>query len=135
VKKGKEVLLVDDDEGFRFSASTALKAAGYEVTEAANGMEALEKILERKGKGEMFSLLATDIRMPVMSGITLLDRLNRHKIRLPVIAFTGFHDKKLAGEIESRGTAECIEKPFEPNELLERIEEFLDGKTMGEASL
>jgi len=135
VIKGTKLLLVDDDADFRFSASVVLKRAGYEVSEAGNGMEALVKIVDARSRGEMFSLLVTDIRMPVMSGLKLLDELNRLGVRLPAIALTHSNEKDLVLDLAKRGCTELIAKPFEPWELLARLEDFLDGKALEEVPL
>lgn len=130
----KHVLLVDDEPDFRFSATVALKRAGYEVSEARDGLEALSKIVEARDAGNMFAVLLTDIRMPVMSGLALLDELHRLGIKLPVLTITNFSDRDLVGELARKGYTEHIEKPFGPGELVDRIDTFL-GRDTEEASL
>lgn len=117
----KKILLVDDEPDFLFSASVALRKAGYDVMEAGNGREALGRVLEARGASEPFSLIVTDIRMPLMSGLELVDELQRIGISVPVVAITGFGDKSLAADLEARGCVEYLEKPFKPEELVERI--------------
>ncbi len=125
--KRKHVLLVDDEPDFRFSATVALKRAGYEVSEAEDGLEALLKIVEARDTGEMYSMLLTDIRMPVMSGLTLLDALHRLRIRLPVITISNSGDEAMFEELAGKGCTEHMQKPFNPAELVTRIDTFLGG--------
>ena len=123
----KHILLVDDESDFRFSASVALRKAGYDVSEAENGLMALEKIVEAHNEGKAFSLLLTDIRMPMKSGMELLDDLQRDGIELPIIAISNFPEKDLVAELRARGCSEFIEKPFGPQELVERVDTLLGG--------
>lgn len=129
MEKRLHVLLVDDEPDFRFSAAVALKRAGYRVSEAGDGGEALSMILDAEDRGVPFSLLLTDVRMPGISGVDLLDELNRRGIRLPAIAITGFGEPGMYAELAVRGCLDAIEKPFEPRELVDRIEALRIGAT------
>ena len=122
----KRILLVDDEPEFRFSAAIALKQAGYDVVQAGDGRDALGKILEFRDRGEPISLLVTDVRMPVLSGLELVEELRRRGVGIPVVAITGYSDKDVLAELVRRGCAEHIEKPFEPQEMVSRISLFLE---------
>jgi len=124
VKKGKHVLVVVGDSQFRFSAKVALRKVGYEVSEARDGEEALSKTLGARSRGENFSLLLVDVRLPVLSMLGLLDALKRHSIETPVIAITDFSGEEIIEELMKRGCAGHIEKPFEPRELVARIDDL-----------
>lgn len=125
--KRKHILLVDDESEFRFSATVALRRAGYEVSEAEDGLEALAKILESNKAGKMYSLLLTDIRMPAKSGMELLDDIRRNGIEIPVIAISNFTEEGLVEALRARGCNRFIEKPFGPKELVEHVDAFLGG--------
>lgn len=115
------ILLVDDEAAFRFSAVVALRRDGYRVEEAADGKEALRKILAARDAGDPFRLVITDIRMPVMSGIEMIDAMREHGVRTEVFAITGFGDQALIDELAAKGCTETIEKPFPSVELLARL--------------
>ncbi|HSB35851.1 MAG TPA: response regulator [Thermoanaerobaculia bacterium] len=120
------ILLVDDEEGFRFAAGVALRRGGYRLEEAADGKEALAKIVSARRAGDPIDLVVTDIRMPVMSGIELIDAIAADDLRVPVCAITCFGDRTLVAELAGKGCAEYLEKPFEPEELVSWVGEQLE---------
>jgi CheY-like chemotaxis protein len=121
------ILLVDDEEGFRFAAVVALRRGGYRVDEAADGKEALAKIRSAGDAGDPFDLVVTDIRMPVMSGTELIDALRERGDRPGVCAITSFGDGALLAELAGKGCTEYLEKPFAPAELVAWV-----GRQLGE---
>lgn len=122
------ILIVDDEEEFRFGAVVALRRAGYRVAEAGSGGEALEKILSARDAGEPFRLVVTDIRMPVMSGIELIDALREHGVDAALCAITCFGEQALVEELAGIGCTEYLEKPFSPDDLVQRIRSILGGR-------
>jgi CheY-like chemotaxis protein len=120
------ILLVDDEEAFRFSAVVALRRGGYRAEEAADGKEALRKVLAARDAGDPFRLVITDIRMPVMSGIEMIDAMREHGVCTEVFAITGFGDQALIDELAGKGCTETIEKPFPSVELLARLKEIFE---------
>jgi len=119
------ILLVDDEPAFRFAAGVALRRDGYRVEEAADGKEALGKALSARNDGDPFRLVVTDIRMPVMSGIELIEALREHGVGTSLCAITCFGDRALVSELAGKGCADYLEKPFAPEELLKRVGEML----------
>ena len=119
------ILIADDEEGFRVGAAVALRRHGYRVTEAGNGGEALDKILSAREAGDPVRLVVTDIRMPVMSGIDLIDALREHGVDTALCAITCFGDQELVTELAGKGCGDYLEKPFAPDELVNRIREIL----------
>ncbi len=118
---GKHILVAEDEEHVRYSLTVILRKAGYTVTPAGDGQEALKKIVELKALSQMPDLLLTDIKMPGMSGIELMDALEKQGIMLPVFAITGYGDKGTVVELLRRGCCDYIDKPFDPEELLSRL--------------
>jgi len=119
------ILLVDDEQEFRFGAGVVLRRAGYRVEEAADGKEALRKILSARDAGYPFHLVVTDIRMPVMSGIDLIDALRERGVDAALCAITCFGDQALVSELAGKGCPEYLEKPFESKALLRTINYLL----------
>lgn len=83
----------------------------------------------------MFSLLLVDVRLQALTRLEILEALKRHAIEIPVVAITDFNNKAILDDLMRRGCAGYIEKPFEPQELVERVDEFLEGKPTKEAPL
>ncbi|MCK5308285.1 MAG: response regulator, partial [Zetaproteobacteria bacterium] len=70
---GQKVLIVDDADDLRFSIEVILRMNGYETFSARNGKEALDQVVSSQISGERFDLIITDIVMPEMSGIELME--------------------------------------------------------------
>jgi DNA-binding NtrC family response regulator len=82
--KKNTILLVDDDEGVRSLCREELTDQGYQVIEAENGKEGLEKVKEKHP-----DLVILDMVMPEMDGMEALPRILRKKRNIPVILYTG----------------------------------------------
>lgn len=121
----KHILIVDDEKEFLFSAEIALRNAGYRTEAAIDGRRALVKIREAQDRRDPFDLLVLDIRMPGMSGVELIEELNRREIVLPVLVMSAYIEKPLTRELEKKGCLNIIEKPFPPKELVGRIADVL----------
>jgi CheY-like chemotaxis protein len=114
------VLLVEDDEELRLLLGTVLRRDGYEVVEARDGTEALERI----GGGALRShdphtpdVVISDIRMPRESGLELLAGLRRAGCATPVILMTGFGGPSTEAEARRLGAAAVFDKPFDIDDL------------------
>jgi DNA-binding NtrC family response regulator len=117
----KRILLAEDTEQTRITFGAILRKAGYDVVAVADGREALSKILTLEKETNQADLLITDIRMAGLDGLQLADQLDKLRIRIPILAMTGYGDKDLVVELMRRGCLEYIEKPFEAIELLECV--------------
>ena len=122
----KHILMVDDEADFLFSASLALRMAGFRVKVADNGEEALDMILEAHDKKFPFDLLLTDFSMPGMSGVDLIDAVKRYGILTPSFTMTCSSMTDHARGLTGKGCDGSIEKPFQPEELVKRIRGILD---------
>jgi len=120
------ILLVDDEAEFRFAAGVALRKAGFEVTEAGDGSEALSILVNaRFRKADPFSLVLTDIRMPRMSGTELIEGMRGYGIETSVLVLSGFADRPMVEKLRAMGYPDVMEKPFPPEDLVGKIEEIL----------
>jgi two-component system, chemotaxis family, chemotaxis protein CheY len=118
----KKILLVDDSASVRTVAGIALREAGYEVIDAANGKEALSVL-----NAERVHLIISDVNMPVMDGITFLKEVKRHPTCkfTPVIMLTteAGEDKKQEGR--AAGAKAWIVKPFQPRSLVDAVSKLV----------
>jgi two-component system, NtrC family, C4-dicarboxylate transport response regulator DctD len=115
------ILLVDDEEDLRLSTAQALELAGFEVKDFANP----ERVLELAGFG-FGGIVITDIRMPGMDGLTLMNRIHELDRDVPVILVTGHGDVQLAVRAMREGAYDFIEKPFVSSQLAEIATRALD---------
>lgn len=121
------VHVIDDDEALRESLAFLLRAAQIEVRTYASAVAFLEALPDARA-----SCVITDVRMPGMSGIDLLRRLQELKIGMPVIVITGHGDVPLAVEAMKIGALDFLEKPFDDDVLLKSVRSALarqDGET------
>lgn len=117
-----KILAVDDSASMRQMVVFTLKGAGYDVSEAANGQEALE--IAKKGS---FNLVLTDINMPVMDGIDLIKHLRtlpQYKFT-PILTLTTESASHKKAEGKAAGATGWIVKPFNPDQLLATIKKVL----------
>jgi CheY-like chemotaxis protein len=110
---GKRVLIIDDEENIRELTRLALEAAGYEVGEAANGLEAFAII----GSDESWDAILLDQKMPGMVGIEILRRLTVMLPTTPVIMMTAYASVDLAVEAMKLGATDFVRKPMTPEIL------------------
>jgi DNA-binding response OmpR family regulator len=123
-KNGTTVVLVADDEpDLRSLVQYSLRGAGYEVVTAADGDEALGLALERKP-----DLAVLDVRMPKLSGLEVTRRMrtNEATAHTPVLLLTAAVEKEDVAEGFAAGAYGYLEKPFDPWELVSRVEAMLD---------
>ena len=118
----KRILLVDDEEDLRKMLKFRLEAVGYEVNEASDGQEALDK-----ARSAWPDLIILDLMLPKIDGYKVcrmikFDEKHKHK---PVIMFTARAQEKDKLIGKEMGADAYITKPFEPEVLLGKIKELL----------
>ncbi|WP_455271269.1 sigma-54-dependent transcriptional regulator [Rhizobium herbae] len=119
------VLLVDDEEEMRHSTAQALGLFGMEVDTLSNAEDVLELI------GYSFSgVVISDIRMPGMDGMTLLQRIREVDAEIPVILVTGHGDVQLAVKAMREGVYDFLEKPFTAQHLAAIARRALDRRSL-----
>jgi two-component system chemotaxis response regulator CheY len=115
----KHILFVDDSPTMRSSVSFCLRNAGYRVTEAVDGKDALQELQSMKDKGESLSLIITDINMPQMDGITLISEVKETEFKfIPILVLTTEADQSVIEEGRAAGASGWVLKPFQPEQLL-----------------
>lgn len=115
------ILLVDDEDGVRLVVARVLKSKGYHVTECANAEQALE-ILANKSD---YSLLITDMIMPGMDGETLITKAKEAYPKLNTLLMSGYSEDMAKHSMENNNLS-FIAKPFELNQLIEKVNEILE---------
>ncbi len=118
----KRILLAEDDESMRGFLERALAKAGYEVMAFANGREAHERLKE-----ETFTLLLTDIVMPIMDGIELARHAAELDPELKIMFITGFAAVTLNTDSQPPKDARVLSKPFHLKDLVREVDRLLEG--------
>ena len=118
---GQHILLVDDEEGLRRVAKRALELAGYRVTTAADGVEALEVFQARKGE---FALVVSDVTMPNLDGVGLLRAIQQQDDRVPFLFISGLAMEDVL-QASSGMVTDVLGKPWTVAELTARVKQIL----------
>ena len=119
---GKVIMTADDSASIRQMVSFTLKEAGYQVVEAADGQEAIDKLL-----AQPIHMLVTDLNMPKMDGIELIRQVrseSRYRF-MPIIMLTTESQTAKKQEGKAAGATGWIVKPFKPEQLLAVVRKVL----------
>jgi two-component system chemotaxis response regulator CheY len=116
------ILAVDDSASMRQMVSFTLKSAGYNVVEAVDGQDALEKAQSRN-----FDLVLTDQNMPRMDGISLTKKLRETPQfkTTPILMLTTESSDQMKQAGRAAGATGWLVKPFDPNKLIEVIQKVI----------
>lgn len=121
----QRILLIDDEEDMRRSSAQALELFGLPVTTFSSA----EPVLELIGYG-FDGVVVSDIRMPGMDGMTLLQRVREVDAEIPVILVTGHADVQLAVSAMRAGVYDFLEKPFTAQHLAGIIRRAMDRRSL-----
>jgi len=121
----ESILIVDDEEIIRESLSFVLTKEGYRVQEAANGRIAAEMF-----KNDSFDLVLTDLEMPEMKGIELLEHIARYSPETLVVIITAYGSIDTAIAALRKGAVDYILKPVEFDELLVKIRRLVSSRRL-----
>jgi two-component system response regulator PilR (NtrC family) len=117
----ERILVVDDEDIIRESLSFILRKEKYEVEEAANGKIAFEMLKESS-----YDLVITDLEMPVMKGIELLDEIRKINLQTNTIVITAYGSMETAIAALRSGASDYILKPVEFDELLIKVKKLFE---------
>jgi ATP-dependent Lon protease len=118
-----QVLVVDDEEIARTNLEYILRKEGYQVSTAANGLEALEKV-----KAQEFDVVLTDLKMEKMDGIQVLESVKQIAPHTEIIMVTGYATVSSAVDALKKGAAHYLSKPIKLDELRATVREIVDKK-------
>ncbi len=118
----KSIMIVDDSASLRQVVSIALKGAGYDVTEACDGKDALAKLT-----GQKIHLIISDVNMPNMDGISFVKAAKQkpeYKFT-PVIMLTTESGENKKQEGQAAGAKAWVVKPFQPAQMLAAVSKLV----------
>jgi CheY-like chemotaxis protein len=119
--KRKVILLAEDN---LFNANIArrfITGWGAEMDLVVDGRQALEFAIRKK-----YDLILMDVQMPVLDGFACTKKIRKHLPDIPIIAVTASPQSEIIGEIKACGMNDFVSKPFKPNELRNKILEYLE---------
>jgi CheY-like chemotaxis protein len=117
------VLLVEDERPVRELLSHALREKGYRVLEACHGLEALKLY---QAQPSQVDIVVTDLVMPRMGGVELIERLTQSSRKLKVLYMSGHMDDQTVQQVMAQPDSQFLQKPFKPAVLVSRVRETLD---------
>lgn len=118
----KSILAIDDSASIRQMVSFTLKSSGYDVVEAVDGMDGLEK-----AKTKSFNLILSDQNMPRMDGLTLVKNLRalpQYKT-VPILMLTTESSDAMKSQGKAAGATGWLVKPFDPQKLVEVVKKVI----------
>lgn len=121
----RSVLVVDDKEMLRDSVAITLERAGFLVRTATDGLAALDSVAKQRPDA-----VVTDMRMPGMTGVELLEKLRAIDDELPVILMTAFGTIETAVKAVRLGAFDYLTKPFEGDELIIAVKRAMDHRAL-----
>ncbi len=121
----RRILVIEDEEKLRRVVQLQLQTSGYEVEQAATAEDGL-------GAAERVDLVLTDLRLPGMSGLEFLERMQTARPGLPVVLMTAFGSVETAVEAMKKGAADFLVKPFSLDHLTAVVEKALEVQALRE---
>ena len=121
-EQDKIILVVDDESHIRRLIEFTLKKGGYKMLAATNGREAVDIATSSNP-----NLIIMDVLMPEKDGVEALNLLKKDErtSSIPVILLTGIGQSTTKQEVEEKGTATYLAKPFSPNKLLKEVQRMI----------
>ncbi|HTR80182.1 MAG TPA: PAS domain S-box protein [Bacteroidota bacterium] len=124
--KGEKVLFVDDEAAFREIGKTAIESYGYKVLIAENGIHAISLFHEHRNE---IDILLTDMLMPYMGGLEMIEAIRRVMPEMKVIAMSGSSGEIELSKLNRMKGIMVLNKPFTCGQLLVALDEMLHGRT------
>ena len=117
----KTLMIVDDSASIRMVVGIALRGAGYEVIEAKDGQDAVNKLV-----GQKIHLIISDVNMPIMDGIAFVKKvkLMPNYRFTPIIMLTTESDESKKREGQAAGAKAWVVKPFRPEQMLGAVQKL-----------
>ncbi|MBI5393821.1 MAG: response regulator [Verrucomicrobia bacterium] len=126
MKRGSETLLVvEDDPTVRSLVAVSLRESGYTVLEAMDGEEAVRMAASLDGQ---LDLLLCDVVLPGMNGKDVVDRIRAAHPAVAALFISGYTNITVAHQGILEAGLPCLQKPFQPGELADKVRELLDAR-------
>jgi DNA-binding NtrC family response regulator len=117
----RKALVIDDEQVVLDSVKKVLAAENYEVDLSLKGKKGIDLAIKNS-----YDIVLTDIRMPDIGGLIVLRDIKRSKPSLPVMIITGYGSVRSAVQAMTLGAADYIQKPFDPDTLVQSVSNAID---------
>lgn len=124
VNRKQVVHVIDDDAAVLGSVRFLLTIEGFEAKTYSSAEDFLEAVEPDDG-----GLVVTDVRLPGLNGVELIEGMKKRGLNLPVIVITAYADVSLAVSAMKQGAVDLLEKPFDPSALINTIQQAFAGAT------
>lgn len=118
-------LLVDDEQTLLHSLHFTLRRYGHEVTPVSEGITAKQVLETVHAHGTSFDLLITDIQLPGMDGIEIIDACKRLHARTSILVITAYGTADIIKKLAIKGVRNVLIKPFTTDELIKQVKQVL----------
>jgi CheY-like chemotaxis protein len=126
------VLIADDDLEMRRLLAQTLRDASIDVIEASDGVAALTMLLDNEMEPSSdIDLVVTDVRMPGLNGLSLLEGLRALNWHKPIVLISAFADDDLRAEAQKFGASAVLAKPFGLDEFMQTVQTLTDNSSRG----
>ncbi len=120
-----KILIIDDEKAIRNTLREILEYEGYQIEEASNGEEGIQKI-----ESDDFDMVLCDVKMPKMDGMAVLNKVKEIDEDLPIVMISGHGNVEMAVEATKKGAYDFIVKPPDLNKLLITVRNSIDKKEL-----
>lgn len=111
------ILLVDDDDDLRRLLARILQREGYDVVQARDGIGLFQLLHATHGGGAAFTAIVTDLNLPYLTALEVLDGLGPRRGSAPVILVTAYGDARARAAAQRMGAVVVLDKPLAPDRL------------------
>ena len=126
-----KILIVDDEQDVREAIKLQLEGKKFQILEAENGEEAIDKMKEADHMSNV-GLILCDIRMPKVDGVECIDYLKTNAPGIPIVVITAFPDTEMATSLLKKGIQDYLVKPVNKEKLVETVDKLIaEGKGVG----
>lgn len=125
MSESKRIIVVEDEKPALNTVTFLLRGEGHSVLPFDNGEHAFRRIKRILEDGERIDLIITDLQMPGQDGLSLIDNIQKLGCNIPIIVITGYGSKEILIELLRKGCVEYLDKPFGPDQLLDKVNHAL----------
>lgn len=119
--KGYTILIVEDEENVRDVLSSIARREGASIVEAGDGQQGLKKLKENQ-----VDAIITDLAMPIMNGLEMIEKIREDDPNVPIVILTGENDSKAAQKGLRFGVFDLLEKPIDRGNLINRVHNAIE---------